>query len=170
MLADILRGRGERDRAKLRDRRKSYLSYVVALDAAHTRLRDVADPGNNPEDPKRAATQAVTVSRVFESRERLLMSGSPAVLTAGERALIALGKLRRTVGEGVKRQTPEFHDAYHEFAGHLWQLRRAIRQDLGASDLSPSDLDKPSWDSRDTCEWCQNRLTGSTTAAAGDLS
>jgi hypothetical protein len=81
------------------------------------------------------------------------------VLTAGERALIALGKLRKAVGDGAKRQTPEFHDAYHEFAGRLWQLRRSIRQDLGAGDLVPADLDKPSWDSRETCDFCQRRLT-----------
>jgi hypothetical protein len=168
IVADLLRGRGERDRTSRRDRRKSYLAYVVALDAAHTQLREVADPNHVPQDPRREANQAVTRSRVYENRERLLMSGTPAVLTAGERALVALAKMRRVVGDGFKRQTPEFHDAYHEFAGNLWRLRRAIREDLGASDLSPSDLDKPSWDSRETCTFCQQRLQAP--APAGNLS
>jgi len=170
IVADLLRGRGERDRANRRDRRKSYLAYVVALDAAHTRLREVADPDNNVEDARREASRALTRSRVYENRERLLMSGTPAVLTAGERALIALSKMRRVVGDGVKRQTPEFHDAYHEFAGYLWQLRRAVRGDLGATDLSPADLDKPSWDSKDTCTFCRQRLPAQASAPAGNLS
>ena len=130
-------------------RRKGYLAYVVAIDAAHSRLRDVADPNHASTDPRREASRAVSESRVYEARERLLMSGNPAVLTAGERALAALGNLRKTVGDGVKRSTPEFHDADHEFAGRLWQLRRVIRQDLGAGDLNPSDLDKPSWTPRE---------------------
>src|SRR6476659_8817306 len=71
LMADLLRGRGERDRTNRRDRRKSYLSYVVALDAAHTQLREVADPNHVPEDPRREAARAVTRSRVYETRERL---------------------------------------------------------------------------------------------------
>jgi hypothetical protein len=163
MLADTLRSRGEHHRDNRIDRRRSYLDFVLALEGAHSRLRDVADPKATFPDLRQETSRAMGEGRVYEAREKLLMSASPAVVTAGERALRGLGALRDTVAAGAKRRTPAYHDAYHEYAGTLWRLRMSIREDLGAPGLTPADLNKPSWDSRQTCAFCQSTTSSSTT-------
>jgi hypothetical protein len=155
LLADRLRHHGQRERESRAERRQCYVDFVVAIDASHSRLRQISDPAEAISDPHYEASRVFGVHHVYEAREKLLMSGSAAAVGAGERVLNRLGALRDAVGAGAQRRTAAFHDPYHEFAEALWRLRRTIREDLGASGLSPADLDKPSWDSRETCAFCR---------------
>lgn len=48
----------------------------------------------------------------------------------------------------------------------MWLLRNAIRSDLDASQLTPSDLARATWDNREQCSDCAGRAA----AAHGDAS
>lgn len=155
VLAHSLGSREERKRENSTERRDSYIAYLIALDAAHSRLRQLADPDDPPADLEVQVRRAMAESRVYETRERLLLVGNPAVMAPMERVHARLAELRKAISRGAKLYTMPYHDAYHPYAEALWYLRTAIRKDLGAAALSPSDLDKQSWDSQANCEFCQ---------------
>jgi hypothetical protein len=156
VLGERMRSRVEHAHDLRAERLSSYHEFVVAVDAAFTRLRIIADPANDAASAEPAADRAIGESRVFEAREKLLMSASPAVVRAGELVLDRLGDLRRIIAGGARRQTMPYHDAYHAYSGALWRLRQIIRDDLGNADLSPADVGKRDWDSSDTCTFCQS--------------
>ena len=155
VLAHSLGSREERKRENITERRDSYISYLIALDAAHSRLRQLADPDDPPADLEVQVRRAMAESRVYETRERLLLVGNPAVMGPMERVHERLARLRKAISNGAKLYTMPYHDAYHPYAEALWHLRTVIRKDLGAAPLSPSDLDKQSWDSQAACDFCR---------------
>jgi hypothetical protein len=156
MLADFLRGRGDRQRDNRSERRQGYLDFLLALNAGHERLRDVARTGGNG-DLRTATARAVTEAKVYEGREKLLMSADRAVATAGERAFQGLLRVRDAIRDGAELKSAPYHAAYHAFAEKLWRLREVIRTDLGVPELSAADLDRPGWDGAVTCETCRAR-------------
>jgi hypothetical protein len=159
VMADILRTRGYRDRDNRAERRQSYVDFVLALNAAHANLREVAAASASSADDRREAVRRVVAeARVYEAREQLLMSANKEVVTVAERAFQRLLHVRDAVRDGANLRTPAYHGPYHQYAGALWKLRRTIRHDLGASYLSPKDLDKDGWDGQTTCEVCQAAL------------
>src|SRR4051794_2083294 len=159
VMADILRTRGYRDRDNRAERRQSYVDFVLALNAAHANLREVAAASASSADDRREAVRrAVADARVYEAREQLLMSANKEVVTVAERAFQGLLVVRDAVRAGATLRTVAYHGPYHQYAGALWKLRRTIRHDLGASYLSPKDLDKDGWDGQSTCEVCQTAL------------
>jgi len=159
VLADILRTRGYRDRDNRAERRQGYVEFVLALNAAHANLREVASAGPSARDDRwEAVRRAVAEARVYEAREQLLMSANKEVVTVAERAFQRLLNVRDAVRAGASLRTVAYHGPYHQYAGALWKLRRTIRHDLGASYLSPKDLDKDGWDGQSTCEVCQTAL------------
>jgi hypothetical protein len=154
MMGDGLRSRNQRYRDHRTERRQSYLEFVTAADAATGRLRVIADPAEGVTEPAREADRAIGASLVYEAREKLLMSASPAVVRAAERLLDQLGALRQAVAGGAARETVPYHTAYHAYAGALWRLRQSIRADLGNAGLSPEDVGKRDWDTSETCSFC----------------
>jgi hypothetical protein len=157
VLAYKVRSRDEAGREFRAERRHSYIDFLVALDAAHGELRVVADSAAGT-DRRTAAALAMTESHVYEAREKLLMSASPAVIKACEQAFRSVGDLRKAIRAGARTGEKEYHDPYHVFAEALWRLRLAIRQDLGGTALSPADLDKQSWDGRADCPVCEPEM------------
>ena len=156
VLAHSLSSREQRKRSSSTARRDSYVAYLVALDAAFSRLRQLADPDDPPENLTVQVRRAFGEAGVYEARERLLLVGNPAVLGPAEQVLRRLGDVRSAVRNGVKLRTRPFHDVYHPYAEALWRLRVAIRQDLGSAPLTPADVAKESWDSRAACEFCRS--------------
>lgn len=156
LLGDRMRSRAEQTRDLRAERLASYLGFVTAVDAAHARLRDISGPAIAGPDRGREADRAIGESRVYEARERLLMSGSPAVVRVGEQVLDRLRELQRAIVGGARHQTVPYHDAYHAYAGELWRLRQTVRDDLGNAGLSPADVGKRDWDSSETCAFCQS--------------
>jgi hypothetical protein len=155
VLAHTLRSRDERRRANSADRRQSYIDYLVALDAAQARLRQLAEPEYRPEDLPAQARRVFGEAGIFEGREKLLIAGNPTVVAPAEQALRLLGELRDAVRDGVKLYTVPYHDAYHPYADALWRLRSSIRVDLGGKALTIDDLERTSWDDRASCDFCQ---------------
>jgi hypothetical protein len=155
VLGDSLRNRGSRDRDSRSDRRTGYLEFLLALDKTHAGLRDLAATPDASDDLVRDTRRVLNDNLFYASRERLIMSANPGVVRAGERAFRALLAVRGVIRHGAILDSSEYHDAYHAYARALWDLRRAIRVDLNVSDITPEDLDKPTWESRDTCAFCQ---------------
>jgi hypothetical protein len=165
VIAHWLRSRDERSRSVRTDRKHGYVDYLIALDAAHARLRQIADPDDPPDDIAVRARRAFGESGVYEAREKLLLSANPAVVVPAEEALRRLASLRGAVRDGAKLHTMPYHDAYHPYAEALWKLRSGIRVDLGSAALTASDLDKPSWDEQASCDFCQqHRIPAQATA------
>jgi hypothetical protein len=165
VLAHALGSREERKRANSAERRDSYVAFLVALDAAFSTLRRLADPDVTPGDLQRQANAAFGDAGVYRSRERLLLAGNPSVVSPAETALRRLGDMRDAVVAGAKRRTPGYHDAYHPYGEALWRLRMSIRKDLGSDVLNPGDLDKENWDSQANCDFCQARARAATIPA-----
>ena len=165
VLAYKIRSKDEAGRESRSERRQGYLDFIVALDGAHGALRDVAN--SDEPDRRHAASRAVSASGVYEAREKFVLCANPAVITPGEKAFMRLVEVRKAIGDGARLGTPEYHEPYHRFAEALWGLRRAIREDLGGTTLTPADLDKKSWDGRDDCPVCQRRL-GAAAVATSD--
>jgi hypothetical protein len=157
VIAHSLRSRDERRRTSSTARRDSYVAYLVALDAGYSRLRQLADPDDPPENLEVQTRRAAGEAGIYEARERLLLVGNPPVLGPAERVLQRLGRVRQAVRDGAKLHTPAFHDAYHPYAEALWHLRTAIRADLGSTPLTPADVEKESWDSQASCDFCRRR-------------
>jgi hypothetical protein len=159
LLAHLLSTRAERRRTIRADRRQGYVDYITALDAAQALLRQLADPADVPSDLAVRARRSFGEAGVFEAREKLLLSADPSVVAPAEQALRLLAALRNAVRDGAKLHTPEYHDVYHPYAAALWGLRRVIRTDLGQPALTPADIDKPDWEERASCDFCQARAS-----------
>ena len=127
VIAHSLRSRDERSRSVRTDRKHGYVEYLIALDAAHARLRQIADPDDPPDDITVRARRAFGESGVYEAREKLLLSANPSVVVPAEEALRRLATLRGAVRDGAKLHTMPYHDAYHPYAAALWKLRSSIR-------------------------------------------
>jgi hypothetical protein len=155
VIAHALSTREERRRANSTERRDAYVAYLVALDAAFGKVRHLADPSESPEDLEQGIQRAFGDAGVYRNRERLLLAGNPKVLSPAEEVLRRLAAFRDAVRGGVKRRTVAYHDAYHPYAEALWDLRRAIRQDLGSEDLTLADLERETWDTRSNCAFCR---------------
>jgi hypothetical protein len=154
VLAHILTTRDSRKAEHRNDQRQSYLDFALAAEAAHDRLRQVADPKLHFEDLTVAARRAVSESGIYAARERLLVIGSPAINKAAERVVQRLRFMRKAVRDGARLGTVEFHDVYHPLANALWNLRQTARREFGYEPLKPGDIDKTTWDSKDACDAC----------------
>jgi hypothetical protein len=155
VLAQSLGNRDAHRREKFTERRDSYVAYLVAVDDAFSTLRGLADPTELPANLESGTQKAFADAGVYRSRERLLLAGSTSVISPAEAVLRRLASFRDVVRSGVKRRTVEYHDAYHPYGQAMWELRRAIRDDLGSSRITPADLDKETWDSVESCEFCR---------------
>ena len=160
VLAHRLGDRGTRDREQEADRRRTYVDFLLALNSAVAELRLIADS----DTPNRyhVVGQAMTTSKVYETRERMLMTAGHAVLAPAEKAFQALVTYRNVIVDGAKRATVEYHDAYHPYADSVWELRLALRVFFGNGGLSPADLNKEDWGSAAECRFCQARAAAVT--------
>ncbi|MDG4798303.1 hypothetical protein [Micromonospora sp. WMMD1082] len=154
ILAGVRNDRGQRRRDRESDRFRTYVDFALALDAAHAGLREVARDRAEDLDRRGAALSAVHASGLYSVRERLLMSASPAVMEAGERAFSRLIDIRDAIRSGAALSSRGYHDAYHPFAEALWTFRVAVRVEIGQSRLDPVDLDRESWSERERCAVC----------------
>ena len=164
VVAHALGSREERRRANGSQRRDAYVDYLVALDAAFGEVRRLADPDQTPANLASAVGSAFGDAGVYRTRERLLLVGNPSVISPAETVLHRIAEVRDAVRGGVKRRTQAYHDVYHRYAEALWHLRIAIREDLGSVKLAPADIDKETWDSAATCEFCRKARAGAVPA------
>ncbi|MFI6823263.1 hypothetical protein ACIBJE_20235 [Micromonospora sp. NPDC050187] len=158
-LASALTVEAQHNRAQRRQHREAErvrycLEFALALDSAHSGLREVAQDHDDPRDRLRPANRAVHRAGVFAARERLLVAGTVDLVKTGELAYDRLIAVRNAVRSGATLQSREYHQAYHAFAEAIWQLRMAARADLDQAVLEPADLDRRSWSEREGCHRC----------------
>src|SRR5687767_9773382 len=79
LLADVRRDRRQRNRDDEQFRRETYVVFVLALNAAHSVLREVGDSTAPGDDRRLAVNRALTEAGLFGARERFLMT-APAPL------------------------------------------------------------------------------------------
>jgi hypothetical protein len=155
VVAHALGTREQRRRSNSTERRDAYVAYLVALDDAFGAVRHLAGADIQHDDIEPGIQRAFRDAGLYRSRERLLLAGNPAVLSPAELVLRRLAAFRDAVRAGAKRRTVAYHDAYHPFAEALWDLRRAIRKDLGSEELTLADLEKETWDTKSNCVFCR---------------
>ncbi|MEV0809235.1 hypothetical protein [Micromonospora sp. NPDC050200] len=148
LLVDLRRERDTRSRDRDLDRWRNCVDFALALASAHGLLRA------SPAEDRRAAARAMTESGAYQARERLLMSGTPELVAAGEEAFHRLVRMRRLVLSGEDLRSADGHEAYHEFAEALWRFRVAVRRQFGHRAISPEALDRVDWSERNECAYC----------------
>ncbi|WP_203706951.1 hypothetical protein [Asanoa iriomotensis] len=154
LLAEVRRDRGQRRRDRDQEEWQTCVDFGLALDSAHSALRDVAASGDAAAANRSAANSAVHDAGVFAIRERMLMSAGTDLATAGERAFLRVVQVRNVVREGATLQSAEYHGAYHAFAEALWSYRVAVRTAFGRSPLTPAVVDRASWSEVESCDRC----------------
>jgi len=134
--------------------RSTYVGFVLAVDAAHAALVDVAHSRVNRAARDAAADRAVSEPSLHGQRERLLASAAPAVVTAGERLFLRLIGVYEVVRAGARLDSEAYHRAYHPFADALWAFRLAVRSELGKPPLTPQALGRVDWSDHERCANC----------------
>ncbi|MEH0934786.1 hypothetical protein [Micromonospora psammae] len=147
-LVDLRRERDTRSRDRDLERWRTCVDFALALATAHGMLRSSAA------EDREASARAMTESGVYQARERLLMSGTPELVTAGEDVFHRLVRMRRLVRDGGDLRSAEGHEAYHEFAEALWHFRMAVRRQFGHRAMDPATLDRVDWSERHECPYC----------------
>ena len=163
VLAHTLRRRDELGRENRATRRQAYVDFVLALGEAHSRLRMVADPTKDRAQLARDVAEAMAECRAYERRETFLVMATPSVVAHGEVAFRQMVRLRDVIRDGAGLNSLAYHEAYHRLSTATWQLRQAVRADLGAPPLTLADVGKPSWDSQEDCTFCQEHLAAAAT-------
>lgn len=154
VTVEVQRNREERRRNREADRLGYCLDFAVALDSAHSALREIAQDDDDPPARLRLANRVVHEANVFAARERLLVAGTVELVKAGELAYQRLIAVRNAVRSGATLSSGEYHQAYHGYAEAIWQLRMAARADLDQVRLEPADLERRSWSERENCRGC----------------
>ncbi|MGK5444185.1 hypothetical protein ACSNN7_20535 [Micromonospora sp. URMC 105] len=147
-LVDLRRGRDARDRDRDLDRWRTCIDFALALGTAHSMLR------NTPAGDRAATKQAMTESGAYQERERLLMSGTPELVVAGEDAFHRLVDMQRLIRAGEDVRTADGHEAYHRFAESLWRFRMVVRRHFGHRAIDPGTLERKDWSERNECVYC----------------
>jgi hypothetical protein len=154
LLADVRRGRDQQSRDTEQLRWQNCVDFTLALDSAHGLLREVARTQCETADRQHAADRAAGDAGLYNAREKLLVSGTPKLVTAGETAFLHLIEIRNAVREGATLKSAAYHHAYHNFAEKLWDFRMTIRASFGHQSLSPESLNRASWSEREQCVEC----------------
>jgi hypothetical protein len=97
------------------------LGAVIALAAT---LRAISVSG---QATPAAVADAMQGSGVYIARKRLLATGSPGVVLAGETAFRSLLDMRDATAQGKALDWPDFRPANHGIAKEAWTLRQAAR-------------------------------------------
>lgn len=137
LSAEALRSR--RDRAAVLDqvRYDTYLTFLAAVVATNDALHALSVTPGRPQ-PTEVAT-AVRSSGLYGARERLLVTGSPAMVLAAETAFRGLLAVRDCVAQGAPLVWPDYRPADDGLARAVWALRQAARREFGGRAL---DLDR----------------------------
>ncbi|MCM0676897.1 hypothetical protein NCC78_19715 [Micromonospora phytophila] len=154
LLVDLRRERDVRSRDREVDSWRNSIDFALALDSAHSLLRDVAQTGAAAADLHQAAGRALVEARLYQARERLLMSGTPDLVTAGEAAFRRLIGIRDVIRAGATVPSNEYHDAYHRYAEAIWSFRMMVRRHFGHQTMRPQHFDLTNWSGREDCDDC----------------
>lgn len=136
LCVELIRTRREHGLVLARLRYDCYLDYMQAFVRANDTLRAVSAGGSAGSADVSAAMRG---SGIYEARERLLVTGSPQMVFAGEAAFRSLVELRDAVASGRSVVWPDFRPAQDGMAEAAWALRQAARREFNRL---PLDLGK----------------------------
>ena len=134
--AEALRARSEHARVLAQLGYECYLEFLAAYVRANDALRAICASG---QATPAGVADAMRDSGLYIARERLLATGSPAVVLAGETAFRSVLDMRDAVADGKVLDWPDFRPANDGIAKEAWTLRQAARTALGGV---PLDLDQ----------------------------
>lgn len=132
----------------------SGVTYMLALDAAHDGLRQVAERDMPAGKLLAEANRAVHDAGLYRAREQLLVTASKPLVTSGEMVFLRLIAVRDEVRRGARLKSREYHRAYHSYALALWSFRMALRVEFGHEPLTPDTLDRANWLDLERCADC----------------
>ncbi len=147
-------GARERPDGEMPHRWRIYVEFLLAIDAAHYGLREVAQARTHLPNRRVASNRSVHVTGLYAEREKFLASAAPEVAAAGERVFLRLIEVRDAVRAGARLDAKEYHVVYHPFAEALWAFRMAVRTQLGQPPLTPGDLHRADWLDQERCAAC----------------
>jgi hypothetical protein len=136
------------------DRWQICVDFILALDTAHNALREISRARLHVPDRRVNANRAVQDSGLYAEREKLLASGSPEVVTAGESVFLHLIDVRDVIRDGAQLEEMTYHRVYHPFAEALWTFRMAVRAEFGQATLTPKALSRANWLDYERCADC----------------
>jgi hypothetical protein len=134
--AETLRARSEHARVLAQLRYDCYLEFLMAYVRANDALRAISVGG---QATPAGVADVMRGSGLYIARERLLATGSPALVPAGETAFRSVLDMRDAVAHGKVLDWPDFRPANDGIAKEAWTLRQAARSVLGGG---PLDLDQ----------------------------
>lgn len=136
LLAETIRTRRERLSVLNQVRYDSYLTFVQAVVRANDALHEIS---TDREDRAADVPAAMRDSGLYLARERLIVTGSPDMVIAGEAAFRSMLELRDAVAAGTPLTWPDYRPASDGIAEIAWNLRQAARR---AFDGIALDLDQ----------------------------
>jgi hypothetical protein len=136
LLAETIRTRRERATVLSQLRYDSYLGFLLAIVQANDSLHAIS-VGDRDQATEVAA--AMRNSGIYTARERLLVTGSPEMVLAGEATFRSLLEIRDAVARGLPLTWPNYHPASDGMAKVVWALRQAARREFDGGSL---DLDQ----------------------------
>jgi hypothetical protein len=157
VVVDIVRSRDVRHRDGQAARKSAYVELMTAHGLALQELREIGNSKLTGSERLTAVDERMSKSGVYAARERLFMVAPRWVLRPAEAAFDDLIRVRDAVRNGAALRSAAYHDVYHPYSERMWRLRNAIRSDLDASQIHPSDLSRASWDNREQCGVCGER-------------
>lgn len=128
--------RSEHARVLAQLRYDCYEEFLEAYVRANDALRTICV---SRQATPAGVAEAMRDCGLYLARERLLATGSPAVVLAGETAFRSVLDMRDAVISGHTLDWPDFRPAHDGIAKEAWTLRHAARSALGGA---PLDLDQ----------------------------
>ncbi|MGW7824998.1 hypothetical protein ACWGLF_44910 [Streptomyces puniciscabiei] len=120
-------------------RQEAHVAFVLACNASHEALRRITRNGAAPSARWNACRDAPFDAGLFTQRERLLITASPAVVSAAETTHRRLLAIRDLIGSGVQLESDAYEEPYRHYTSALWQLRQGMRADTTVPLLDLAD-------------------------------
>jgi hypothetical protein len=140
LLVTQLQWRHQRDSRWYELRRETYVAFLTALNKAYETLWALSW-GQYPSQLPRAgaAREILRINEVYESRQRVLITGSRPAADACDLAFRSLKKVRDVLALGHNTDTAAFRAADDKYRAAVLKLDMAIRTDLAIPepDLGP---------------------------------
>ena len=138
-LSEVIRSRRDDRRNSVQTKHQAAIEFILSANRAHSRLRLVARNPVEPSQLEEAAREAVGSSGLYDAREHMLISASPGMAFATEKAFFSVMGIRDTIMSNSHLDSPAYLQARKDFDQAIWGVRQAARKDIGNIGL---DLDE----------------------------
>ena len=131
LLVTKLQWRHQRHDRWYEVRRETYVGFLTALNKAYETLSALSWGEYASELPRSgAAREILRINEVYESRQRVLITGSRSVVDACDQAFRSLKEVRDVLGLGHDTDSQAFRMADDNYRAAVLKLDTVIRVDL----------------------------------------